>query len=358
MLPVRDQRVRVLLAVALLLIIGVAGYQVGVSVWTGRKYNAACQALERYDYFQAGEHLESYLSFHPTDQAALVLAAQTARRRGDFAEAVRKLRLAEKHGAPADAVAMEKLLLRVQAGDLSDAGPLTQVCTERPDGPEAAMILEALIEGSLRAFNPPLAKWGVDLWLTHRPGAFDQAQGLLWHGRVSEFTQDFPQALADYQRAVELDPERLQTRIRLVEALIREEPRQAIPHLEWLRQRRPDDAEVRFQTARLCRNLGQPEEAGRLLDAILAVTPDKVPVLLERGRVAMDLNRSPEAEHWLRHALSLAPEQRDVHIALADCLRQSGRLDEAKRHQDKAQEIETSLNKRLAELMRPEGTKK
>jgi hypothetical protein len=46
----RHQRVRLLLAVALLLIIGVAGYQIGVSVWTSRKYAAACEALERYDY--------------------------------------------------------------------------------------------------------------------------------------------------------------------------------------------------------------------------------------------------------------------------------------------------------------------
>jgi len=248
-------------------------------------------------------------------------------------------------------------LLRVQAGDLSDAGALTQVCTERPDGPEAALILEALIEGSFKAFNVPLARWSVDLWLAHRPGPFDQAQGLLWHGRLSEFTQDFPQALADYQRAVELVPDSLPARLRLVDALLREEPRQAIPHLDWLRQRRPDNAEVRFETARLYRSLGQPEEAAQLLDAILAATPDKVPVLVERGRVAMDLNRSPDAERWLRHAVSLAPELREVHLALGDCLRQAGRLDEAKRHQDKAQEIETKLNKRLEELTRKAGNK-
>ncbi len=306
---------------------------------------------------QADEHLERYLSYHPTDQAALVLAAQTARRRGDFDEAVRKLRLAERHGAPAEAVAMEKQLLRVQAGDLADAGPLTQVCTERPDGPEAALILEALIEGSLKAFNRsslPVAKWGVDLWLTHRPGTFDQAQGLIWHGRLSEFSQDFPQALEDYRQAVELAPDCVPARLRLVEALLREEPRQAIPHLDWLRQHRPDDVEVRFLTGRLCRNLGQPEEAGKLLDAILAATPDKVPVLVERGRVAMDLNRSEDAERWLKHALSLAPDQRDIHLAMADCLRQAGRLDEAKRHQDRAQEIEARL---LKELTRRAGSK-
>lgn len=355
MLRLRDQRLRVVLAIALLLVIAVAGYQVSMSVWSSGKYNAAVQALDRHDYVQADEYLASYLAVHPTDPVALVLAAQTARRRGDFDGAARQLRLAEKHGAPAQAVATEKRLLRVQAGDLSDADSLAQVCTDHPDGPEAALILESLIEGSLRAVNLPRAKWGVDLWLTYRRDPRDQAHGLLWHGRLCEFTQDFPQTLLDYQKAVELAPDHVPARLRLVEALIREEPRQAVPHLDWLQQHRPNDAEVRFLTARWHRSLGQPEEAAQVLDAILASAPEKAPVLVERGRVAMDLNRSADAERWLRHALALAPEQRDTNLAVADCLRQAGRLDEAKRYQDKAQEIEAGLTKKLAELRRTQG---
>jgi predicted Zn-dependent protease len=131
----------------------------------------------------------------------------------------------------------------------------------------------------------------------------------------------------------------LEARLRLVEALIREEPRQAIPHIEWMRQHHPDDVEVRFETARLCCYLGQPEEAGKLLDAILALAPNKVPVLLERARVAMDMNQLEDAERLLRHALSLSPDRRDVNLAVADCLRQSGKYDEAKRYRDRAQEI-------------------
>src|SRR5439155_25926020 len=126
----------------------------------------------------------------------------TARRQGNFDDAARRLRLAEKHGVPPEAIAMEMQLLRVQAGDLTDAGRLMQFCSESPAGPEAALILEGLIEGSLRVLNVPLAKWGVDLWLKHRPGKFDQAQGFVWRGRVSEFAQDFSQAAADYQKAI------------------------------------------------------------------------------------------------------------------------------------------------------------
>jgi tetratricopeptide (TPR) repeat protein len=249
-------------------------------------------------------------------------------------------------------VSTERQLLRIQTGDLTDAPQLAEFCTDHASEPSGALALEVLIEGSMTAFNLSLTKWAVDLWLEHRTGTADQVQGLVWRGRLNEFTQNFPQALADFRRAVELDPDNRAARLRLVTALIREEPREAVPHLEWMRRRRPDDPEVLFQTARLRRNLGQPEEAGQLLDKLLVSTPDKFPALVERGRVAMDLNHPDEAERWLRRALEVAPGQREVLLALGDCMRQSGRLDEAKQYQDKVQEIDARLKQVLDEMTR------
>ena len=253
---------------------------------------------------------------------------------------------------------MEEQLLALQSGDLSDFGRLTQFCEEAPAGPEAALILEALIEGSFHAINLRLAKWGIDLWLTNRSGPFDQAQGLLWRGRLSEYMLDFPQAAADFQKAAELEPEFWPARIRLVESLLRDNPRRALPHLDALRKDRPNDPEVRFLTARMCREIGQPEEAVSSLDAILVVDPDNVKYLLERGRVAMDLHQAKDAEQSLEHALKLASDKREVNIAMADYLRFAGRLDEAKRYQDRAQAIEARLDKKLKELTSAEKAKK
>jgi tetratricopeptide (TPR) repeat protein len=104
---------------------------------------------------------------------------------------------------------------------------------------------------------------------------------------------------------------------------------------------------VRLLSARLHRNLSQPEEAARLLDEVLAAEPNRVPALIERARVAMDLNKLPDAERWLLRARELAPDQRDVNVALADCLRQALRFDEADHYQKRAQEIEERLQKTL-----------
>jgi predicted Zn-dependent protease len=350
-MPRRGSRwVWVGLVVVLLLAIGGAAYVVWDTLRTNHHRDAARRALERYDYAEAAMHLDRYLALRPDDRDARLLAAQTARRDGRLGEAMRRLNDAKKQGVPASAVAAERELLAIQSGDLSRSAGLVQFCADNPDNPEAGLALEALAEGALKAFDLGRARWAIGLWLRHRSSDAAQARGLTWQGRAHEFAQDFGKALADFRRATELAPDDPAVRLKLAEALIREEPREAVPHLERLQRLRPDDPEVRFQTARLRRALGQPEEAAPLLDELLADEPQRVAALVERGRVAMDLNRPGEAEDWLRRALARAPELRDVNLALADCLRQCGRLDEAKQFQDKVREIDARLQKVLDAL--------
>jgi tetratricopeptide (TPR) repeat protein len=350
MFRVRDRWVRIVLAVTLFLLVGLGSYWIGVRIWAGRQYRAAEDALRRYDFEEAGACLESYLSLRPNDPDGWFLAAQTARRRGDFQAAMSRFREAEKHGASAEGLATERDLIRIQSGDVTNSNGLVRFCAEHPDDPEATLALEVLIEGNLKALRHRAARWAVDLWLAHRRSAAGQVRGLIWRGQVNLLAEDSPQALADFRQALELAPDHIRARILLTETLIRADPRQAAPQLAWLRRQRPHDPEVQFLTARLHRTLGNPEEAARLLDDILDSAPNHVGVLVERGRVALDLNHPEQAERWLLRALSLAPEQREVNLALSDCLRQAGRLDEARRYLEKAREIEARLDKVLDTL--------
>jgi len=347
---IRDRRVRYVLAAALLVLIGVAAYWIGVRVWAGRRFRAAEEALQRFDFDQADELLTSYLAVMPHSAEGHFLSAQTARRRGDFTTAVRRLRLAQQNGTSAQTLATERDLIRIQSGDLTDSDGLVQFCADHPDDPEATLALEVLIEGSLKALHLARAKWAVDLWLDHRTGKPARVRGLVWRGRVNELAEELPQALADFRAALDIEPDHATARTWLVEVLIRVNPREAVADLERLRARRPDDPEVRFLTAHLRRLLGRPEEAARLLDDLLAAAPTQVNALVERGRVAMDLNRTDEAESFLRRALALAPEQREVNLALGDCLRLAGRSDDARPYQEKARAIEARLRKALEQM--------
>ena len=353
LLRFQDKRTQVGFALVLLAVIGYAAYQTGVTIWSGQLKVAAGEALDRHDYEEASKLLSKSLALRPYDPSALLMAAQTARRRGDFAEAVRLMRLAEKKGVPVDALDMEWQLLYLQQGDLKEVARFAHFCEQNPDGPESAEALAAIIEGSLKASNPLLANWSIDLWLKTRTRKFDQAQGLVWRGRANfMFHKEFPLPKTDFLQALELAPDHFQARLWLATWLIGDEPRAAVPHVDWLRRHYPKDPLVRIQTARLSRNLGQPEEAAGLLDELLATDPPhKASALMERARVSLDLNRPDEAEHFALQAQRLAPNHRETLLLMAECLRRMNRPDQSKLYLDRVQEMD-AMGTKGAEKMK------
>lgn len=345
----RKRRVWIVAALALI-VIGVVAYRYAVGRWTDHQYRLALQALERCDFNEAAERLETYLAQRPSDAQAHLLAGQTARRRGLSDQATRHLQQARKLGAKAKAVDDEEVLLEVQGGRWEHVDKLIAVCMRDPRSAEAAIILEALIEAGMQPTGAALAFGAVQLWLEHRTAALDQARGYCWRGRLEELRAAFPEAYADYRKAVKLAPDYVPARIAVASAVLRDNPDQAAAEFEWLRQHAPKDPTARFLIARWRRHLGQPEEAGRILDDLLTTEPNMFIALVERGRVAIDLKRPQDAEPWLTRAVELAPEQREVNAAMADCLRLMGRFDEAQRFEEKVLRIVAEL-KTLAETL-------
>src|SRR5579862_7544820 len=185
MLLVHDKRIRAALVIVFLLISGVTIYWLRLIYLSGRHYAAAVAALERYDYDEAGDHLDRGLALRPGDSAILLLAAQTARRRGLIDDALVFLRRAEQSGSDKAAVDIERQLLSVHEGNLSDIAEFMDICEKDPQGPQAANVLEAIIEGSMRSRNQVQAEKAVESWLKNRLGKRDQAQGLVLRGRTS-----------------------------------------------------------------------------------------------------------------------------------------------------------------------------
>lgn len=328
-----------------------------VAAWFGwdevskhRAYEAAVAAIDRYDYGDAADRLHAFLERWPNDVPALVLRAQTARRQGDVRDALRTLDAAERAGALPEAVDAERQLVRLQQGDLDKADQLLRFCEAQPSGPQTALILEALFEGGVRALRPSVSKDAADRWLAFRKAPLDQAIGHLWVGRLHEFALDFPAAIAEYRRAVELAPDCRTVRLRLAETLLQDDPVAAAPHLERLLAAHPTDPHARLLAARRQRTLGRAEEAAKTLDAILVSDPDRVAVLLERGRVALDLNQTAEAERVLRRALELAPADREATLSLADALRLAGKTEESRQLRSALQEIDARLQKAIEAL--------
>src|SRR5579883_2248911 len=86
------------IALALLLLIAFASYRIGQSLRSSYHYRAALAALERRDFRDASARLDRALATDPSDLTTRLLAAQAARRGGNYAEALAQLRLYEQLG--------------------------------------------------------------------------------------------------------------------------------------------------------------------------------------------------------------------------------------------------------------------
>src|SRR5262249_20324311 len=160
--------------------------------------------------------------------------------------------------------------------------------------PDAVPILEAMSRGYLKTFRLRKAFDCLTEWLERRP---DDIQGLLLRGQTLEMLQLYPQVLADYQRAIELDPQNPVAREKLGHALSQAKLfAEAKEHFEWLQQHKPHDPAVRLGLARCYRALAKNDQAGSLLDALLTDSPDHVDALVERGKLDLETRQLEQAE--------------------------------------------------------------
>jgi predicted Zn-dependent protease len=320
---------------------GLAGVA-GAHLWAWHHYRAARAALEGHRVPEAQRHLQQCLRVWPTSGSAHLLAARADRLAGDFDGAERHRQRAEELRAEHDATVLEWALLRAQIGDVDEVEKFLRERVDRGD-PDSPAILEALTEGYLRMYRVVQAMACLERWLRLRP---DDPQALFCRGRAWQRVHAYPKAADDFRRVVDLEPGHDEARLLLANALL-ESGRfeEGTAELEFLHQRQPDNPEVLVRLAFGRNNLGHPEEAGALLDALLAEHPGYGPALTAQGQLALQAGRHAEAERWLRQALAVTPYDRQAHFLLCQCLQQSGQEAEARAEQARLKHIETSIER-------------
>jgi tetratricopeptide (TPR) repeat protein len=338
----------VLLIGTLLLLIGLGSYS-GVQALRAEYHLAAARkALEQADLRSARAHLALCLALAPKSAEAHFLAAQAARRSGNYEEAEQYLNDCEKLGLSREAITLERALSRAQRGDLAQVEEYLLSGINK-DQPEAILILEALTQGYLRTYRLADALHCLDLWLQRQP---DNVRALLWRGEAKERRNSNVEAVAAYQRAIEVEPENDNARLHLAQALVRaDRAEEAQVQFEQLQQRRPGDAEILLGLARCRRSLGKTDEARPFLDRVLAGEPNHAEALSERGKLELQSGQLDAAELWLRRAVAKSPYDRDTLYNLYQCLLQRGHDAEAKECLEKVEKIAAD-RQRLAELTR------
>lgn len=315
-------------------------------------FHRAEQAAEQYDFAQALSHLEMCRRLESPRLEVSMLAARVARRSGALSVALRHLREYEQlKGADAEALRLERLLLKCQSEAMSISTEnylLSQVRQGHKDSP---LILEAVAQGCLEQNRLPTAERYLNDCLQMQP---KNAQALLLLGRIKDKMNIPTKAVEFYRRIVDAYPGHREGRLHLAQSLLHAGMSgQAAEQFNLLARIQPNDPAVRLGLA-LCRaEDGEVLSAAQDLDALIAENPRDKIALIERSRLALAADRAAEAESWLRQALVLDPSDRRTNYLLYMALKQQGKEAEAEEQKRRSDRVLSDL-KRLGSIQSEE----
>jgi tetratricopeptide (TPR) repeat protein len=332
---------RSLMALVLLGVVGFVAFEVGFTVWLDYHRRAARDDLDRYRLPQAQTHLTACLWAAPHDPDCLFLAARAARRSGAFERADDFLNQYEAaRGKDDQGLILERVLLQAQRGEIKR---VSAFCDARVrDGhADAPLILEALTAGFLRTYNLADAQSALDAWKKLRP---DDVQAAIFQGALYDLQDRTTDAIAQYRRAVELDPDNPEALSRFSGALVQTfQADEALGYLVRLRRLTPKDPRVLVLMAQCHILLKHNPEAAALLDEALAADPNQVEALTLRGKVAIEDGRLEDAEKLFRKAVERDPGRYDARYQLVTCLSSLGRDAESKAEQQRLDQLEADM---------------
>lgn len=329
------------ITLTILIIVVAAAAGAGVYGYAQREWRDAQAAMKDGRYKDAQRNFRHCLYFWPSDLKVHLMAARAYRLSGDFENAEKHLNqcLKIQRGA-SDEVQLEFLLMRIQHGEVDEVAPILMALVDDKH-PESGLILETCAGAYMYNHRYRPALKCLDRWIQEVP---DAARAYQWRGWVYEQLNARGDAMKEYVRALELDPELVQVRLRYAEMLLNEkQPLEALPHLLRLRQQFPDRADVMARLGQ-CRFLqGETEEARTLLTTAVEQMPDDAQLLLHLGKLELQENHPIEAEKWLRRAIKADPGDTECLYTLAPCLAAQGRKKDADETLEKYKKTKTML---------------
>jgi len=344
--PHRWRRRWTWLVAGLVLVLGGLGACEGWATW---QEHLARQALAEDRMEEARHHIELALVVHRRRVSTLLLAARIRRLRGGYSDAEQYLLRCGQIDGMSEQVQVEWLLLRCQQGEVDALAPQLFGMVKQLH-PQSPAILETLSSIYLRQMRYLEAGMALNLWLELVP---DSIRALDWNGWVETQLDHREQGIRNYERLLELQPNRSDIRLRLAQVLIESaRQQQAVPHLEWLLRTEPDNPDVLAALASCRSQESELDKAQELLDRALQNSPDHFEALFQRGKLEMMRGDAVGAEPWLRKALRIRPHDKEAHWNLFQCLRaQPNRGEEAEKEQERWDQVSKKLD-RLTSLLR------
>jgi tetratricopeptide (TPR) repeat protein len=318
---------RIALVCLLLALIGLGVAMVCAHLLAEYHLGQAAEALQKQRYSQALAAYRRALFYRPGSADLHLLAGRTARQAGDVLAARDYLRRCrELQRGVSEELQVEEYLLRAQTGDVDQVHSVLLPYLVQ-EGPLTPLVLEGLVRGYMGKYRSDLAWAFLKRWLELQP---DNVEALFRRGVWYSQQQNTKDAVEDFLRAIERDPERIDARLACAEVLKADKRYAAVEEqYQAVLRQSPRNTAALVGLAERYSEAGKVEEARALVARIPEGDRDTADALWVRGKVELQADQPDKAEPLLRQALAREPRHLDACYQLMLCLRRIGREEEA-----------------------------
>jgi tetratricopeptide (TPR) repeat protein len=160
-------------------------------------------------------------------------------------------------------------------------------------------------------------------------------------GQALEHKGGMDEAIAQYQKALEINPNYADAHNNLGTALFQKgRTDEAITHFQAALKIKPDFADAHYNLGVALQQKGRVDEAIAQYQEALQIKPDYAQAHDNLGSALLHTGRVDEAIAQYQTTLQISPDNADAHSNLGIALQQKGRVEEAIAHFQKALQIE------------------
>lgn len=295
------------------------------------------EALMKQGRLQEGMALlETYARSQPESAAGEFHLGRALRQSGALGKAASRLQRAQELGWNAEAVAFERQLAALQAGQPGIS--IESLAQRLPDAdPRHADIYEAATLNAMERQELDTA-----LRLTHRWLELDphSVRALLIRAYGFEVGQQWKQAEADYRSILKQDPENASASRGLGKVLLElSQPDEARLRFEFCLRENPADLAATAGLARALLALGRADQAVDLLTGAVRAQPRDSELLLLLGKLQYERGDYAAAEKSLYSAIQFNPTHIEAHYQLSQVLVRLGAAERAAQHAEKVRDL-------------------
>jgi cytochrome c-type biogenesis protein CcmH/NrfG len=179
---------------------------------------------------------------------------------------------------------------------------------------------------------------------------------------IFEVQNRYADAVAEYKRAIEMNPNAPDLHFRLGRALLLEshDPavlEQAANEFRSELKLSPEDGACEFQLGQIAQVEGKTAEAKSHFERALALSPNFVQALIALGKLSSQQKDYPLAISLLARAIALQPSNETAHYALLTAYRDSGDIERAKAEKTTLDKLQKPPEGEFFEFLKKLGEK-